>query len=83
MTDSPNTTTGLFGDTLPPALSPQAAAARREADVLLLAVPAHPGALWIDQAAMPAARELVRQGRARLVWLPDPGVYELRRSANV
>jgi hypothetical protein len=54
----------------------------REAEVLLTAVPALPGGLQIDRHAMPAARMLERQGRARLVWLPDPGTYELRRIAN-
>lgn len=72
----------LFGGTLPPALSPRDAAARREADVLLLAVPPLPGCLWIDKHALPAARELVRQGRGRLTWLPEPGVHELRRTAD-
>jgi len=69
----------LFGGALPPALSPRDAAARREAEVLLLSVPPLPGCSWLDAHAMPAARELVRQGRARLRWLPEPGVYELRR----
>ena len=83
MADKTDAPAGLFGDTLPPALSPQEAAARREADILFTAIPARPGCMWIDRAALPAARELVRQGRARLSWLPEPGVYELRRSANV
>lgn len=74
-------TTDLFGGALPPALSPHEARARREADILLTAVPPLPGGLWIDKHAEPAARELVRQGRARLVWLREPGVYELRRVA--
>ncbi len=75
-------TTDLFGGALPPALSPRDAAARREADILLLSIPPRPGSSWIDAHALPAARELVRQGRARLTWLREPGVYELRRAGD-
>lgn len=74
-TDAP----GLFGDTLPPALPPWLLRLRREADVLLLAVPEPPGGLWLDRDSERPARELVRQGRARMIWLREPGVYELRR----
>ncbi len=74
--------TDLFAGSLPPALSPWEVAARREAVILLTAVPPLPGCLWIDKHALPAARELVRQGRARLTWLPEPGVHELRRTAD-
>lgn len=69
----------LFGGTLPPALSPQEARARRDAESLLLAIPPLPGCLWIDKAAEDAARELVRTGRASMTWLQKKSVYELQR----
>lgn len=68
----------LFGGALPSV----PAAVMREADVLLTAVPPPPAGLCIDRHALPAARVLERQGRGRLVWLPEPGVYYLRRTAN-
>lgn len=72
------TTPALFGD-LPRQDTPRAQPS--EAAVALLArVPTTPrSSLWIcridDEAA---ALELRRRGMARVRWLPEPGVYEVR-----
>lgn len=50
------------------------------ASALLASLPAEPGSsVWICRVNdEPAALELRRLGLARVRWLPEPGVYEVR-----